>query len=181
MGAFRMRPTEAKLAAEPVFDQYPRLAARRKHPAKVLSRGERRLLEIGRALVMDPKVLLVDEPSIGLEPRFIDMVFEFLGDLQHKEGKTIVMVEQNAQERSGIRLCGHLGRAGHRRPGQRIARRSGCPVSSSAAEGKHGKTTLIGATARRAPCLCFKSHARPQLKSKRRCGSILFSCNRLSL
>jgi len=56
------------------------------------------LLEISRALVMDPKVLLVDEPSIGLEPRFIDMVFENLGDLQHKEGKTIVMVEQNAKK-----------------------------------------------------------------------------------
>jgi len=99
MGAFLMQhPTEAKLAAERVFDHYPRLAARRKHPAKVLSGGERRLLEISRALVMDPKVLLVDEPSIGLEPRFIDMVFEILGDLQHKEGKTIVIVEQNAKK-----------------------------------------------------------------------------------
>ena len=99
MGAFLMeRAAEAKLAAERVFDQYPRLAARRKQPAKVLSGGERRLLEISRALVMDPKVLLVDEPSIGLEPRFIDMVFEILRDLQHKEGKTIVMVEQNAKK-----------------------------------------------------------------------------------
>jgi len=99
MGAFLMeRAAEAKLAAERVFDQYPRLAARRKQPAKVLSGGERRLLEISRALVMDPKVLLVDEPSIGLEPRFIDMVFEIIRDLQHKEGKTIVMVEQNAKK-----------------------------------------------------------------------------------
>ena len=89
---------EAKLAAERCSTSYPRLAARRKHPAKVLSGGERRLLEISRALVMDPQVLLVDEPSIGLEPRFIDMVFEILGDLQHKEGKTIVMVEQNAKK-----------------------------------------------------------------------------------
>jgi branched-chain amino acid transport system ATP-binding protein len=64
----------------------------------VLSGGERRLLEISRALVMQPSVLLVDEPSIGLEPRFIDMVFEILDDLQHKEGKTIVMVEQNAKK-----------------------------------------------------------------------------------
>ena len=47
---------------------------------------------------MKPSVLLVDEPSIGLEPRFIDMVFEILDDLQHKEGKTIVMVEQNAKK-----------------------------------------------------------------------------------
>jgi branched-chain amino acid transport system ATP-binding protein len=47
---------------------------------------------------MDPEVLLVDEPSIGLEPRFIDMVFEILDDLQRGEGKTIVMVEQNAKK-----------------------------------------------------------------------------------
>jgi branched-chain amino acid transport system ATP-binding protein len=99
MGAYLMPSTaEAKIAAERVFDKYPRLAARRRHPAKVLSGGERRLLEISRALVMNPQVLLVDEPSIGLEPRFIDMVFEILGDLQHKEGKTIVMVEQNAKK-----------------------------------------------------------------------------------
>jgi branched-chain amino acid transport system ATP-binding protein len=63
----------------------------------VLSGGERRLLEISRALVMGPEVLLVDEPSIGLEPRFIDMVFEILDDLQHNAGKTIIMVEQNAK------------------------------------------------------------------------------------
>lgn len=99
MGGFlKGRPSEAKQAAEKVFDKYPRLAVRRKHQAKVLSGGERRLLEISRALVMDPEVLLVDEPSIGLEPRFIDMVFEILGDLQHNEGKTIIMVEQNAKK-----------------------------------------------------------------------------------
>jgi len=98
MGGYLMGRAEAKRAAERVFDKYPRLAARRKHPAKVLSGGERRLLEISRALVMEPQVLLVDEPSIGLEPRFIDMVFEILGDLQHKEGKTVVIVEQNAKK-----------------------------------------------------------------------------------
>ena len=97
-GYLKPGTAEAKQAAEKVFDRYPRLAARRKHAAKVLSGGERRLLEISRALVMEPQVLLVDEPSIGLEPRFIDMVFEILGDLQRKEGKTIVMVEQNAKK-----------------------------------------------------------------------------------
>ncbi len=98
MGGFLMdKPAQAKRAAEKIFDKYPRLAARRKHKAGVLSGGERRLLEISRALVMNPDVLLVDEPSIGLEPRFIDMVFEILGDLQTKEGKSIIMVEQNAK------------------------------------------------------------------------------------
>ena len=99
MGGFlKNRPQEAKEAAERVFDKYSRLAERRDKPAGVLSGGERRLLEISRALVMDPEVLLVDEPSIGLEPRFIDMVFEILDDLQRKDGKTIIMVEQNAKK-----------------------------------------------------------------------------------
>ncbi len=98
MGGYLLESTdEAKARAEKVFAKYDRLAARRKHPAKVLSGGERRLLEISRALVMEPEVLLVDEPSIGLEPRFIDMVFEILNDLQKGEGKTIIMVEQNAK------------------------------------------------------------------------------------
>jgi branched-chain amino acid transport system ATP-binding protein len=99
MGGFLLRSrAKAKEAAERVFARYDRLAARRHHAAKVLSGGERRLLEISRALVMEPDVLLVDEPSIGLEPRFIDMVFEILYRLQHEDGKTIVMVEQNARK-----------------------------------------------------------------------------------
>ncbi len=99
MGGYLMdTPAQAKAKAEEIFGKYPRLAERRSHPAKVLSGGERRLLEISRALVMEPEVLLVDEPSIGLEPRFIDMVFEILDDLQHGEGKTIIMVEQNAKK-----------------------------------------------------------------------------------
>ena len=99
MGGFlKNKPAEAKIAAEEVFDKYSRLADRRDKPAGVLSGGERRLLEISRVLVMRPKVLLVDEPSIGLEPRFIDMVFEILDDLQRRDGKTIIMVEQNAKK-----------------------------------------------------------------------------------
>ncbi len=98
MGGYLMDdPARAKEAAEKIFQKYSRLAERRRHAAGVLSGGERRLLEISRALVMEPDVLLVDEPSIGLEPRFIDMVFDILDDLQHGEGKTIIMVEQNAK------------------------------------------------------------------------------------
>jgi branched-chain amino acid transport system ATP-binding protein len=99
MGGYLLaRPALAKQAAERVFDRYPSLARRRSKPAGVLSGGERRLLEISRALVMDPDILLVDEPSIGLEPRYIDMVFEILRELQRKDGKTIIMVEQNAKK-----------------------------------------------------------------------------------
>jgi branched-chain amino acid transport system ATP-binding protein len=99
MGGYLMeKPSQAKEAAEKVLAKYPRLAERRNQHAGVLSGGERRLLEISRALIMEPEVLLVDEPSIGLEPRYIEMVFEILNDLQHNEGKTIVMVEQNAKK-----------------------------------------------------------------------------------
>ena len=99
MGGFlKDRPAEARRAADRVFGKYGRLAERRQQKAGVLSGGERRLLEISRALIMEPKVLLVDEPSIGLEPRFIDQVFEILQDLMANEGKTIILVEQNAKK-----------------------------------------------------------------------------------
>ncbi len=99
MGGYLMEdPAHAREAADKIFDKYTKLAERRHQLARVLSGGERRLLEISRALVMNPEVLLVDEPSIGLEPRFINMVFEILDDLQHNEGKTIIMVEQNAKK-----------------------------------------------------------------------------------
>ncbi len=99
MGGYLMEdPAHAREAADRIFDKYTKLAERRNQPARVLSGGERRLLEISRALVMNPEILLVDEPSIGLEPRFINMVFEILDDLQHNEGKTIIMVEQNAKK-----------------------------------------------------------------------------------
>ena len=99
MGGFIKEKTEESFdEAEKVLKKYERLNNRRNQPAKVLSGGERRLLEISRALVMKPSVLLVDEPSIGLEPRYIDMVFEILGDLQKNEKKTIILVEQNAKK-----------------------------------------------------------------------------------
>lgn len=97
-GYLKDSPKQSKEVTERIFDKYPQLAKRRRMPARVLSGGERRLLEISRALVMDPKVLLIDEPSIGLEPRFIDMVFEIMDDLQRKDGKTILIVEQNAKK-----------------------------------------------------------------------------------
>ena len=88
---------QARQAAQRIFDRYPRLADRRAEPARILSGGERRLLEISRALMMDPRLLLIDEPSIGLEPRFFDMVFDILRELS-AEGRAIVTVEQNARK-----------------------------------------------------------------------------------
>ena len=99
MGGYIKDKTEESFEeAERVLQKYERLKNRRNQPAKVLSGGERRLLEISRALVMKPSILLVDEPSIGLEPKYIDMVFEILRDLQQNENKTIILVEQNAKK-----------------------------------------------------------------------------------
>ena len=112
---------EARHATDRVLERYPRLAERRRQDAGVLSGGERRLLEISRALIMDPSVLLVDEPSIGLEPRYIDMVFEILADLQRTERKTIIMVEQNAKkglefaDLGYVLVAGRIALAGHGR------------------------------------------------------------------
>ena len=99
MGGYIKDKTEESFQeAEKILQKYERLKNRRNQPAKVLSGGERRLLEISRALVMKPSILLVDEPSIGLEPKYIKMVFEILEDLQKNEKKTIILVEQNAKK-----------------------------------------------------------------------------------
>ena len=97
-GYIKDNAEEAHQESEKIFEKYERLRKRRNQPAKVLSGGERRLLEISRALVMKPSILFVDEPSIGLEPRYIDMVFEILIDLQKGENKTIILVEQNIKK-----------------------------------------------------------------------------------
>jgi branched-chain amino acid transport system ATP-binding protein len=103
MGGYLLPPREAKARAERVFEKYERLRERRRERAGRLSGGERRLLEISRALIMNPEILLVDEPSIGLEPRFVGMVFEALHRLRHEERRTIVVVEQNAKK--GLEFC----------------------------------------------------------------------------
>ncbi len=113
MGGYLLPRTEARRAMERVFERHPRLAARRRQRAGVLSGGERRLLEISRALMLDPGVLLIDEPSIGLEPRYIDMVFEILSALTSEEGRTIVMVEQNARKGLEFADFGYVLVAGH--------------------------------------------------------------------
>ncbi|HEX2446737.1 MAG TPA: ABC transporter ATP-binding protein [Methyloceanibacter sp.] len=124
MGGFLLEhPRQAKAAAETVLDRYPALKARRTERARVLSGGERRLLEISRALIMEPEVILIDEPSIGLEPRAIDMIFETLRDLRDEGGKTLVLVEQNARkglefaDAGYVLVAGQLVKAG---PGKEL-------------------------------------------------------------
>lgn len=99
LGGYLMNdPGAARQAAERIFDSYPWLAQRRREPARVLSGGERRLLEIARAMMMDPRLLLIDEPSIGLEPRYVDLVFEMLLKTKQCDGTAILLVEQNVRK-----------------------------------------------------------------------------------
>lgn len=112
MGGYALSADAANDAAERVFAKYDRLAKRRAQKAGALSGGERRLLEISRALITNPSLLLVDEPSIGLEPRYIDMVFEILADLRDSENKTILMVEQNAKKGLAFADIGYVLAAG---------------------------------------------------------------------
>lgn len=99
LGAYRLRDAaQVNQRVEHVFATHPRLAERRRSQARVLSGGERRILEIARALMMKPRLLLIDEPSIGLEPRAVVEVFEMLRSRQHSEGLSVLLVEQNVRQ-----------------------------------------------------------------------------------
>jgi branched-chain amino acid transport system ATP-binding protein len=96
MGAFLIDEREQRrIAVEQVFTQFPRLAERRKQLAGNLSGGEQQMLAIGRALMLSPKLVILDEPSLGLSPKYVDLVFEKLLELK-QQGRTLLMVEQNA-------------------------------------------------------------------------------------
>lgn len=96
MGAFILDGpvTERK---ERVFELFPRLAERRRQRAGKMSGGERQMVAMGRALMLDPKLLMLDEPSAGLAPLLVDMIFEKVADI-NRSGVTILMVEQNARK-----------------------------------------------------------------------------------
>lgn len=97
MGAFTRSDPEIGSDIDAVFRRFPALAERRDQLAATLSGGEQQMLAIGRALVARPNLLLLDEPSLGLAPKFVTRIFLTLRELQ-KEGKTILLVEQNARQ-----------------------------------------------------------------------------------
>jgi branched-chain amino acid transport system ATP-binding protein len=97
MGAFIRSDSEINSDIAAVFERFPVLAERRDQMAATLSGGEQQMLAIGRALLARPTLLLLDEPSLGLAPKFITRIFLTLRALQ-KEGKTILLVEQNARQ-----------------------------------------------------------------------------------
>ena len=96
MGAFVQKASEIEGAKERVFEQFPRLKERRRQQAGTLSGGEQQMLAMGRGLMSDPKLMMLDEPSMGLAPILVEQIFEIIETL-HKAGTTILLVEQNAQ------------------------------------------------------------------------------------
>lgn len=98
MGAYaRSDQSAIKADLEKVFSRYPLLAARKDLSANVLSGGEQQMLAIGRALLSRPRLLMLDEPSLGLSPLLVRDIFSIITDL-HQSGITIFLVEQNAQK-----------------------------------------------------------------------------------
>ncbi|MFI2652341.1 MULTISPECIES: ABC transporter ATP-binding protein [Micromonospora] len=98
MGAYTRRD-RAGIAEDMkmVMDLFPRLAERRKQPGGTLSGGEQQMLAVGRALMARPRLLLLDEPSMGLAPMLIQQIFEIITRI-NEQGTTILLVEQNAQQ-----------------------------------------------------------------------------------
>ena len=96
MGAYTQGGKNFERDIQEVYEQFPRLLERRKQIAGTLSGGEQQMLAMGRALMSRPKLLMLDEPSMGLAPILVDQIFEIIKSL-HAKGTTILLVEQNAQ------------------------------------------------------------------------------------
>ena len=96
MGAYTRPNSEVSESIAQVYEQFPRLKERRRQTAGTLSGGEQQMLAMGRALMSKPKLLMLDEPSMGLAPILVEQIFEIIQAL-HKAGTTILLVEQNAQ------------------------------------------------------------------------------------
>ena len=108
MGAFiRNDNAQIQLDIEKVFAIFPRLKERRAQLAGTMSGGEQQMLAMGRALMAQPKVLLLDEPSMGLSPIMVDKIFEVVNDI-HQRGVTVLLVEQNASRALQLASRGYV-------------------------------------------------------------------------
>ena len=118
MGSLERSATRRRIEA--MYELFPRLGERRRQAAGMMSGGERQMLAMARALVPDPRVLLLDEPSAGLAPAFVETVFEQVRTI-NSAGVTVVMVEQNARRALGMSDFGYvldLGRNRFQGPGR---------------------------------------------------------------
>jgi ABC-type branched-subunit amino acid transport system ATPase component len=103
MGAF-IRDDDFSQRINEIYELFPILGERRKQKAGQLSGGQRQMVAMGRALMVDPQVLLLDEPSAGLSPKLVDMIFEKIKDI-NKTGVSMIIVEQNARE--ALKMADH--------------------------------------------------------------------------
>jgi ABC-type branched-subunit amino acid transport system ATPase component len=103
MGAF-IRNDDYSQRLNEIYELFPMLGDRRKQKAGQLSGGQRQMVAMGRALMLDPQVLLLDEPSAGLSPKLVDMIFERIRDI-NKTGVSMIIVEQNARE--ALKMANH--------------------------------------------------------------------------
>ncbi len=97
MGAF-IRTDDFSDQLEQVYTLFPPLREKRRQPAGTLSGGQRQMVAMGRALMLDPKLLLLDEPTAGLAPQYIDQIFTIVQDINARLGISVLMVEQNAKQ-----------------------------------------------------------------------------------
>ena len=124
MGAYTQPKGNTAASLERVYEQFPRLKERQRQIAGTLSGGEQQMLAMGRALMSKPKLMMLDEPSMGLAPILVEQVFDIIRSL-HKAGTTILLVEQNAQmalsiaDRAYVLENGHISLSG---TGKELAR-----------------------------------------------------------
>lgn len=104
MGGYGQDKSELKKNIQDIYDTFPLIEERRKQKAKTMSGGEQQLLEMGRVLMRDPDIIMLDEPSLGLAPSLMDDIFDHVTTI-HEEGVGILMIEQNADK--ALELCDH--------------------------------------------------------------------------
>jgi len=112
MGAYLRRDSGMGESMDRVFDLFPRLQEREKQKAGTMSGGEQQMLAIGRALMAQPKLMLLDEPSMGIAPILVERIYETVKEI-NRQGTTILLVEQNANYALSVSARGYVLETGH--------------------------------------------------------------------